>query len=216
MKRLFKIFLATAIIFSFSISNWVRAQYPYYDGLFRYWPSDDSLKLRQVEPHLSVSTGFIGNSRGDNRVFTSVAPSFTYRANEKVTFMGGFSVLSDFGLDRNFVNNPIRSKAPRRDRNGGTGIVSAEVGMHYQVNDKFLLSAWLYHAGGQYAPFYSRINDGAFDVSVTALSASAAYRFNNEDFLRVSLTVIRDHTGSMPFVLHDAWMSRGWDMGWWY
>ena len=50
----------------------------------------DSVKTLKWEPHLSVSTGFIGSNYGDNRLFTSVAPSLDFRPNDRWRLTGGF------------------------------------------------------------------------------------------------------------------------------
>ena len=68
----------------------LRAQWlPYYPAsLYPHLYADtctasDTLVLPKWEPHLSVSTGFMGTSYGDNRLFTSVAPSLVYRPSDK-------------------------------------------------------------------------------------------------------------------------------------
>ena len=43
----------------------------------------------------------------------------------------------------------------------------------------------------------------------TAVSAAAAFRFNERDFLQLSFTVVHDHYGTLPFMYHDAWMHSG-------
>ena len=59
----------------------VQAQY-IYTG--RHTGSD-TLRLPKWEPHLAVATGFMGSSAGDNRLFTTVAPSLTYRPSSRWT-----------------------------------------------------------------------------------------------------------------------------------
>lgn len=170
----------------------------------------DTVVMPKWEPHMSVTTGFVGNSYGDNRLYTSIAPSVTFRPTKKLSFVGGFSVMSDMGLDPNYLSKPVRSLAPRRANNGGTGVASAYVEADYQVNDRLWLAASLYHVGGQYAPFFGPANGSAFDVSATALSAEAAFRFSDNNYLRLSFTVVRDHTGMMPYMIYDTWMNHGW------
>lgn len=169
----------------------------------------DTIYLPKWEPHLSVSTGFMGTGYGDNRLFTSVAPSLTYRPSDKWTIAGGFRITTDMGLNANYnIGNSQRSLAPYRT-NGGTGIVSGCVKAQYQVNENFWLAGSVYHMGGSYAPFYGPMNGDVFRVSATAISAEAAFRFNNNDMLHVSFTYVRDHASTMPFMLHDAWMHSG-------
>ena len=173
----------------------------------------DAYSLPKWEPHLSVTTGFTGSSYGDNRLYTTIAPSITFRPTKRLSFTGGISFTGDMGLDPNYAANPGRSLAPRRDRNGGTGVASAHIEAEYQVNDRLWLAASLYHMGGQYAPFFGPANGTSFDVSATALSAAAAYRFSNDNYLYLSFTFVRDHTGMMPYLFYDTWMRQGY--GYW-
>lgn len=162
------------------------------------------------EPHISVTTGFVGSSYGDNRLYTSIAPSVTFRPTKRLSFVGGIGMMNDLGMDPHYLVHPVRSLAPLRSSNGGTGLVSAYVGAEYQVNDRLWLAASLYHLGGQYAPFFGCANGSAVDVSATALSAEAAYRFSDNNYLRLSFTVVRDHTGMLPYMMYDSWMYHGW------
>lgn len=168
---------------------------------------NDTVFLPKWEPHLSVSTGFLGNSYGNSRLFTSVAPSMIYRPNDKCTVSGGFRITSDMGVGA-MCKTGGRSLVPYKD-NGSTGLVSGYVEAQYNVSDNIWIAGSIYHIGGSYAPFFDYYNGGAFNVSATALSASAAFRFNEDRLLQVSFTYIRDHAGTMPFVLHDAWMRGG-------
>lgn len=169
-------------------------------------------ELPKFEPHLSVGTGFFGTSFGDNRLYTSVAPSLVYRPSKKWTLMGGFRITTDMGLNPNYTLQPEKqSLAPYR-RNGGTGLASVSVAAEYQVNDRLWLSGSVYHVGGSYAPLYFG-NGNTFDVSCTAITASAAFRFANDNFLRVTFAYINDQNGTLPYMMHDAWMHCGFG-GW--
>ena len=165
----------------------------------------DTVRTPKWEPHLSVSTGFIGSSFGDNRLFTSVAPSLAYRPNDRWRLSAGFRITSDMGFPMLSTN---RDLAPYK-RNGGTGLVSAHAAAEYKVNDNLWLAASVYHIGGTYAPFFGFGKGSALDVSATAVSAAAAFRFNERDFLHLSFTVVHDHYGTLPFMYHDAWMHSG-------
>ena len=135
------------------------------------WKSDaDTVKLSRWEPHLSVGTGFIGTGNGDNRLYTSVAPSLSFRPNDRWTVNAGFRITTDMGLNANYAfSSPTRSLAPVRHRNGGTGLVSAHMAAQYQVNDRFWLAAAVYRLTGTYAPLYGFGNGDVFDVSATAV-----------------------------------------------
>ena len=172
------------------------------------WRSDtDTVKLSRWEPHLSVSTGFIGTSYGDNRLYSSVAPSLTFRPNSRWAVNAGFRITTDMGLNPNYtLSTPVKSLAPYRQRNGGTGLVSAHAAAQYQVSDHLWLAASLYHLTGTYAPLYGFGNGDVFDVSATALSAAALYSFSNDSFLHLSFTYLRDEYGTMPYLYYDAWM----------
>ena len=170
----------------------------------------DTVALPKWEPHLSVSTGFIGSSYGDNRLYTSVAPSLTFRPSDRWTINAGFRITSDMGLNPHYAfSSPAKNLAPYKHRNGGTGIASAHVAAQYQVSDRLWLAASVYHLGGTYAPIYGFGNGTTFDVSATAVSAAASYRFRNDSFLHFSVTYIRDEYGTMPYLFHDAWMHGG-------
>lgn len=170
----------------------------------------DTLNLSRWEPHLSASTGFIGTSFGDNRLYTSVAPSLSFRPSDRWTLNAGFRITTDMGLNPNYtLSTPTRSLAPYRHRNGGTGLVSAHIAAQYQVSDNLWLAAAIYHLGGTYAPVYGFGNGEVFDVSATAFSAAATYRFKNDSFLHFSVSYVRDEQGTLPFLWHDAWMHGG-------
>ena len=211
-----KAHLIIALLILGGLTSVLNAQWlPYYPGAyFRHAYADtsaaaDTVILSKWEPHLSVSTGFLGTSFGDNRLFTSVAPSLAYRPNDKWTILGGFRITTDMGLNPNYsIGTNRRSLAPYKT-NGGTGLASGYVEAQYQVNENFWLAGSVYHMGGHYAPLYGPLNGEAFNVSATAISAAAAFRFSNNNLLHVSFTYIRDHAGTMPFMLHDAWLSGG-------
>lgn len=169
--------------------------------------SDTTARLPRWEPHLNVSTGFMGTSYGDNRLYTSVAPSLTFRPSSRWTVNAGFRITSDMGLNPNYAfGSPERSLAPYKHRNGGTGLASAHVAAQYQVSDRLWLAAAVYHLGGTYAPVYGFASGEVFDVSATAVSAAAAYRFSDDSFLHLSFTYVRDGQGTLPYLYHDAWM----------
>lgn len=170
---------------------------------------NDSVQPPKWEPHLSVTSGFWGSSNGDNRLFTSVAPSLTYRPSDKWAVNAGFRITSDMGLNPNFtLSKPEKSLIPYK-RNGGTGLASAHVEAVYRAGQNVWLGAALYHVGGSYAPFYGFANGDVLNVSATAISAAAAFRFNDESFLHLSFTVVRDHCGTLPYMYHDTWMHGG-------
>ena len=172
------------------------------------WKSDsDTVKMSRWEPHLRVNTGFLGTSYGDNRLYTSVAPSLTFRPSSRWAVNAGFSITTDMGLNPNYAfSSPERSLAPYKHRNGGTGLASAHVAAQYQVSDRLWMAAAVYHLGGTYAPIYGFGNGEVFDVSATAISAAASYRFKNDSFLHFSFTYVRDAQGTLPYLYHDAWM----------
>ena len=215
---MFKKILVTLIgLLVFVPSILAQEQSLYWDGCGRY-RIQDSLPMPKWEPHLSVGTGFVATSYGDNRMYSTVAPSLAYHPNNKLTVTGGFRITSDLGLNPNYNLGSTRSLAPRR-RNGGTGLVSAELAAQYKVGENVWLAAALYHMSGQYAPMYGFANGSTLDVSATAIAASAAFRFNNDNYLHLYVSFIRDHAGTMPYLLYDTFCS-GWgrygDYGWPY
>ena len=175
------------------------------------WRSQaDTVALPKWEPHLSVSTGFIGSSYGDNRLYTSVAPSLTFRPTDRWAINAGFRITTDMGLNPNYMfSSSAKDLVPYKHRNGGTGIASAHVAAQYQVTDRLWLAASVYHLGGTYAPIYGFGNGSSFDVSATAVSAAASYRFRNDSFLHLSFTYVRDEYGTMPYLFYDTWMHGG-------
>ena len=171
--------------------------------------SEDTISLPKWEPHLQVGMGFLGSANGDNRLFNSVAPSLTYRPNKKWTVNGGFRFTSDMGLNPHFsLSKPEKNLAPYK-RNGGTGLASAHLEAVYRAGENVWLAASVYHIGGSYAPLYGFANGDVLPVSATAISAAAAFRFNEESFLQLSFTVLRDHDGTLPYMYHDTWMHGG-------
>lgn len=178
--------------------------------------AEDTLQLQRWEPHLSVSTGFLGTSWGDNRLYTSVAPSLTFRPNDRWAVNAGFRITSDMGFPGTLFSEPTRSLAPYKQQNGGTGLASAHVAAQYRVNDRLWLAAAVYRLSGRYAPMYGFGSGNTFDVSATAFSAAASYRFNNDSFLHFSFTYLRDEYGTMPYLYHDMWMHSGHGLMGWY
>ncbi len=183
----------------------VQAQY-IYTG--RHTGSD-TLRLPKWEPHLAVATGFMGSSAGDNRIFTTVAPSLTYRPSSRWTVNAGFGITSDMGLNPNYaMTRPTRNLAPYK-RNGGTGLVSAHAEAIYRAGENVWLAAAVYHLSGSYAPLFGMANGRVLDVSATAISAAAAFRLSEKSFLQLSFTAVHDRYGTMPALYHDAWMHGG-------
>lgn len=177
------------------------------------WAADetwaaDSLRVPRWEPHVGVTTGFLGTGHGDNRLYTSVAPSLTFRPSERWAITGGLRLTSDFGLNSHYMAQPERNLAPLR--NGGTTTASAYIEAAYQATDRLWIAANLYHLGGQYAPLFGPANGTTLDLSVTALSAEAAYRFGNNNWLHLSFTVVRDGTGALPYLWWENWHTGGW------
>ena len=211
-----KIHIVIVLLLLSSFPTVLHAQWlPFYPGMV--YPSccatadsiPDTIRLPKWEPHLAVSTGFLGTSFGDNRLYTSVAPSLVYRPSDKWTVVGGFRITTDMGLNPNYsIGSSQRSLAPYRT-NGGTGLASGYVEAQYQVNDNFWLAGSVYHIGGSYAPLFGPLNSDAFNVSATAISAAAAFRFKNNNLLHISFTYVRDHAGTMPYMLYDTWMHAG-------
>lgn len=188
---------------------------PYYPGTMYRIDNADTIddlshvcvELPKYEPHLSVTTGFMGTNYGDNRLYTSVAPSLVVRPSKRWTLIGGFRITTDMGLNGNYTFSDHTSLAPYR-RNGGTGIAAVGLAAEYQVNENIWLSGSLYHFGGTYAPVYFG-NGNVYDVSCTAISAAAAFRFSDDNFLKISFTYLRDNYGTLPLMMHDAWMHSG-------
>jgi len=177
--------------------------------------ADTTVALSRWEPHLDVTTGFMGTNYGDSRLFTSVAPSLTFHPNSRWEINAGFRITTDMGLNPNYnIGTPARDLAPYKHRNGGTGMASAHVAAQYRVNEDLWLAASIYHLGGTYAPIYGFGNGKIFDVSATAFSAAASYRLRDDSFLHLSFTYIRDNCGTLPYLYHDAWHSGfgGWGM----
>lgn len=207
-------YIVAAVLMMGSLNLWAQWR-PYHEAVFDTVEDFDTISFPRWEPHLSVGMGFFSSSFGDSRVFTSVAPSLSYRPNDRLTVNGGFRVISDFGVDKVFASPaPVRNLAPYRN-NGGTGMVGVHLGAEYQVNDNVWLAATLYHLGGSYAPIYAFTNGNDLDVSITALTAEAAFRFKNDNFLHLSVTVMRDRGGALPYMWHDAFMTGhgAWGMG---
>ena len=163
-------------------------------------------------PHLSVGTGVLGTSHGENRLFNSVAPSLIFRPNDRWALEGGFRVTTAVSVgsgSNSLFDTPARSLAPYKNQGGSTGLVSAHVSASYRANERLWLSAMVYHLGGNYAPLYGWGAGSEFDVSVTAFSAAATYRFANDSFLHLSFTCLHDTQGTLPMLMHDGWMLGG-------
>lgn len=207
----YKLFILAIMFCCFATS--LRAQWQLPNGGVREENYNiekfDTLALPKWEPHLYVGTGFMGTNRGDNRIYSTVMPSLTFRPSDKWAITGGFSFTSDLGLNPyySFESAP-KSLAPYK-RNGGTSLASGYVSAEYHAGENVWLSASLYHQGGTYAPIYGFANGNAFDVSVTAINAEAAFRFKNNNFLILSFTMIKDNVGTLPYMMYDSWHHGG-------
>lgn len=158
--------------------------------------------------HLSVGTGVMGN-RDDARCYTLVAPSISYRPTDRWKINGGFGVMSDFGLVNtykvDFSNTP--SRVPLKQQSN-TGIVAGYVAAEYQANEKLWLAASIFGVSGQYNPFFFG-NGQSLPVGLYGGSASMTYKIGDDSFLHLSLHIINDNMGTLPFLYHDALMYSG-------
>ena len=171
----------------------------------------DTLVLPRSEPHISMGMGVLSSSRGGTRGYYYVAPNFTFRPGDRWTVNAGFGFMTDAWHSVNLNATP-RSLAPYKHSSDGTRLFQGHVEASYRVSENVWLAAAVAHLGGTYSPVYGPLNGETMDMSVTAVSAAAAFRFADNNFLRLSFTFIRDHGGAMPFLMHDAWHG-GYGMG---
>ena len=201
IATLFGLFLAIPLL-------WAQSSPLEVEGYAKDFGLYDSLPLPKWEPHLSVGTGFISSYHGDSRMYSTVAPSLVYRPNDKLTVTGGFRITTDLSFNPSYHVGAPRSLAPRR-HNGSTGLVSAELGAQYRLGENVWLAAALYHLGGQYVPMYGFASGQTLEMSATAIAASAAFRFNNDNYLHLYVAFIRDNAGTLPHLMYDTFCS-GW------
>lgn|GEM_PF-1520278 len=164
----------------------------------------DSLALPRFEPHLFVGAGVIAASGGGGRMLYHAAPSFVVRPSDRLTIHAGFDIRTDMGLGGGYDLGPTpRSLAPYRSC--GTRLISGGAGVAYRAGRDVWLWGAVSHIGGTYAPFFGPASGSVVNVSATALSAAAAFRFADDNYLHLSFTYVRDHAGTLGSLWYDAW-----------
>lgn len=179
------------------------AQVPGY-GLRSLAARDTSQRMNY---RMSLFTGFYygwGQAHG----YAGVAPSFSYRLDDKWTLKANFAVTTDMaGHPYAIREGDGRSWAPRR-RSTTTGAAGMDVAAEYRPNDRTMIAAHLYYLGGNYTPVWSMSNRME-DLSVWGGSMEFHYRTRNDNTLSLYLNVMNDETGALYPWLYYPGAGRG-------
>ena len=174
-------------------------------------PIEDYGKLmdtvRKWEFHLSMGTSLVG-SRYDMATLSGVTPTVIYRPNNKLKIKGSVSGAYSYTLapqGYGIRGHQPRSLAPYRYP---ATAMAATVSAEYQVNDRLWVGASVSKIGGELAsgmlvnPWL--LTDGyPVALDVTSFTAAMRYRFGDDNFLDIHLTVLNDRAGTLVPLLYD-------------
>lgn len=158
--------------------------------------------------HVSLGSGVTVGNRGTVSAF-GVTPSVVWRPSERLKVTASGTLMDSYALmPRGFHlrGQEPRNVAPLRHPQGGSVAGALRVEAEYQVNERLWVAGSLTRLTGRLASgalvspwLYGR---GPVDLDATALSADLRYRFKNNTFLDVHMTVIDDRTGAMgPLIM---------------
>ena len=159
----------------------------------------DTISQSPIDWHLKLGTEFLSfNNRGE--VLTFVAPSFSYKASEKVRINAGVSYVSGLG---NFGKVDLSPR--RRSTNAYSVYAQAE----YRKNERFWFRGTMFYAGGNLG-FLPTFSDRTMQNNLCVYGASADFRFKifDDSALNLHFSFIRDEYGSLPPFFTDYMMFR--------
>lgn len=169
----------------FSALPWASAQ--------RIAPTLDT--AQRLHCNVTLSTG-VYSAWGETHAYTLTAPSFTYRANEKLTLKAGFAVSTDLNANGYQLRGQrSRSYVPYRTTTGATGL---NMGAEYQVNDNLWIAAHAFYLGGSYDPIWEfGYGQGPQELSVFGASVAMHYRTKNDSGFSLYFNYVNDKTGAL-------------------
>ena len=165
--------------------------------------SSDSLGQR-METHLMLSTGVV-SSHYYSSAYTLVAPSFSFRVNDKVKVNAGFALLTDF-IPHGYEIKAKEEKdlKPLKEPAAGTHFASGYLGMTYVPNSNMTVSATAFYMGGSLTNVVAGLRP--MDISSWGGNARMTYKTSQGKTLDVSVTFIK-HNRDFPFMMHNPFYS---------
>lgn len=176
-------------------------------------PLEDYGKLMDSVPkwqfHVAMGTSLVGNSYNMASLY-GITPTVVYRPNSRLKVVGSVTGINSHSLATEgytIRGREERSLVPYRYPSTA---LAATVAAEYQVNDHLWLAAAYSRMGGELAsgmilnPWLpSTGRPLALDAS--SFTAAMRYRFNNDSFLDVHLTVINDRAGTLAPLIYNPY-----------
>ena len=160
-----------------------------------YWPVYpwymNNLDTAKTNVHLSVGSS-VAAGFGNTEAISWAAPSFSYRATDKLTIRGGFTVAGSL-LPNGYALHGLspRSLAPVKN---GTQLGGVWAQAEYRVNDNLLIWATAARMNGFVQPLWA---NSSMPVDVSSLSGGFAYRFEQGSILSMHFRFVHDSYGYM-------------------
>ena len=150
----------------------------------------------RTSAHLSVGS-MVGAGFGRTDAVGWVAPSFGWRASERLTLRGGFAVTGTLMPGGYALHGRgERSLTPVRE---GTRMGAVWAQAEYRVGERLLIWGSAAHITGYAQPLWA---PGAMPVDATAVSGGMAYRFGENTVLAMHFRFVHDEYG---FLMHPPY-----------
>ncbi len=146
--------------------------------------------------HLNVGS-MVGAGFGRTEAVSWVAPSFQWRASERLTLRGGFGAAASL-LPGGYAlhGRGTRSMLPLRE---GTQLGAVWAQAEYRAGERLLLWGSVAHVSGFAQPLWA---SHSLPVDATAVSGGLAYRFSENSVLAMHFRFVHDEYG---FLLHPPY-----------
>lgn len=157
--------------------------------------------IGKVDYHMSLFSG-VYSGWGETHGYMGAAPTFSYRASDRLTLKAGFAFTTDLNANSyQLCGRTPRDMAPRRSNS--TGTVGVDVAAEYQVNDNLWMAAHVYYLGGSYDPIWNGGNRPQ-ELSVYGGSVAFHYRTKRDNRLSLYFDFVHDETGALtPWMFYS-------------
>lgn len=183
-----------AIITMAILCAWLTAAAQWYWPMYPMLGTDGDTSRTAV--HLSVGS-MVGAGFGRTEGVSWVAPSFKWRATERLTLRGGFAVAGSL-LPGGYAlhGREVRNMVPVRQ---GTELGAVWAQAEYRAGEKLWLWGSVARVTGFAQPLWA---NRALPVDATAVSGGLAYRFSENSLLAMHFRFVHDEYG---FLLHPPY-----------
>lgn len=185
-----KVFILSMLLFAALTAGaqWYWPVYPWYMN---------NLDTAKTNVHLSMGSS-VAAGFGRTEAISWAAPSVSYRATDKLTIRGGFTIAGSL-LPNGYAlqGRTPRSMAPVRQ---GTQLGGVWAQAEYRANDHLLIWATAARMTGFAQPLWS---DSALPIDIRTLSGGFAYRFDQGSILSMHFRFVHDSYGNMLYPPYD-------------